>query len=266
MLEPDNLKPTPFRASAATASTSVFGIIPCRRRQCAKFPVGLREVWFQTSAMTLRQSLGLLGVILLAVAGSYLLRSNRPLGVYVGDRDTARDILADSSAPQAVHGTGEVTLVVFTDYRCPACRRSDPAMRAAIARDGDIRVVYRDWPIFGEPSRNAAQIALAAEGQGIYPAVHHAFMALPSFDEPSLRRVVLQAGGDWDRLQGDLQERARSIAARLARNELDAFGLGLEGTPGYLIGPYLVKGAMTEAEFLRAFEQARSTPLGRAVR
>jgi protein-disulfide isomerase len=43
----------------------------------------------------------------------------------------------------------------------------------------------------------------------------------------------------------------------LARNGAQAFALGLGGTPGYLIGSILVRGALREAEFTRAFTEAR---------
>ena len=50
------------------------------------------------------------------------------------------------------------------------------------------------------------------------------------------------------------------IARQLARNAQDAFALGLQGTPGYLVGPFIVEGALSEAEFLRVIDQARAKP------
>ena len=61
-------------------------------------------------------------------------------------------------------------------------------MRKAVARDGNIRLVYKDWPIFGAQSERAAKVALAADRQGIYPSVHHALMHMP-VDGQSMRRA-----------------------------------------------------------------------------
>jgi protein-disulfide isomerase len=58
-------------------------------------------------------------------------------------------------------------------------------------------------------------------------------------------------------LQGDLASNRTLIAAQLARNRRQAFELGLLGTPGYLIGPILVRGALSEAHFTRVFRKAR---------
>jgi protein-disulfide isomerase len=84
-------------------------------------------------------------------------------------------------------------------------------------------------------------------------------MQARSFDEAELRGAILGAGGDWERLQAERTENGQRISEQLAANQRDALALGLQGTPGYLIGPVLVEGAVTEAEFLRAFQQARAT-------
>jgi protein-disulfide isomerase len=148
---------------------------------------------------------------------------------------------------------------MFTDYQCPSCRKADPALRAAITRDGNVRVIYRDWPVFGERSERAAKVALAAHRQGVYAALHRRLMTSPSLDDRALRIAVEDVGGKWEQLEADLLTDELGIADQLARTSSDASALGLAGTPGYLIGPLLVEGALTEREFLRAFAQARSS-------
>jgi protein-disulfide isomerase len=204
------------------------------------------------------QVLTLLGLVLLAALTSYLLRDSRSLGRYAGASDVAAQILGDRASPQEAHGSANLTVVMFTDYQCPACRKADPALRAAVARDGNVRVVYKDWPIFGERSERAAKVALAAHRQNIYPILHHRLMRLRSFDDGALHDTVEASGGSWRVLEDDLLKHKESIDKQLLANRKDAFALGLQGTPAYLIGPLLVQGALSEREFLRAFEQARS--------
>jgi hypothetical protein len=69
--------------------------------------------------------------------------------------------------------------------------------------------------------------------------------------------AVEHSGGDWRRLQEDLAENRAQIFGELERIRTQAFGLGLGGTPGYLIGPILAEGALDEREFTRAFREAR---------
>lgn len=153
----------------------------------------------------------------------------------------------------------DLTMVAFTDYRCPACRVAAPAMDAAVAADGRMRVLYRDWPIFGAPSLQAARVALAAGYQHRYAAVHRRLMAEPrALDDAVLRQAVRAAGGDLLRLAQDLDRHDAAIAARLAANAEAAAQLGLPGTPGWLIGTRLHVGALDRDGFAAAFAAARA--------
>ena len=208
--------------------------------------------------MTRRDWMALAAAVLIGWLVSLGLRRAAPVGRDVGDNPIAAAILADRAAPALDPSNADLTLVVFTDYRCPACRRSAAALDAAVARDGRVRVVYRDWPIFGPASVRAARVALAAARQGIYPRLHTALMAEPRrLDPVVLRANVEQAGGDWQRLLRDLATHSGEIDAQLDRNRRDAQGLGLPGTPAYLIGPILVIGALNRAGFEKGIAQAR---------
>lgn len=167
-------------------------------------------------------------------------------------------VLENQTAPRAERGDATLTVVIFTDYQCPACRKAAPALQAAVAHDGHVRVIYRDWPIFGEISERAANVALAGHKQGIYPALHHELMRSSSLSEAALKVAVERVGGDWQRIQVDLRAQRGWIESQLSENRRDAFALGFRGTPGYLIGLIRVEGALTESEFVKAFKQARS--------
>jgi protein-disulfide isomerase len=130
-------------------------------------------------------------------------------------------------------------------------------MQRAAARDGKVRNVYKDWPIFGKASERAARTALASAFQNIYPLVHDRLMTGPAATREELRLAVERSGGNWGRLESDLTHHQKQLEAQLAHNRLQAFQLGLPGTPGYLIGPILIRGARTERDFLRVFNKAR---------
>jgi protein-disulfide isomerase len=199
----------------------------------------------------------LAALIVMGLLLSVMLRLDRDVGTDVSGSPLAASILKDSSSPTAAARGADLTLVVFTDYQCPACRRSDPEMRRAVQRDGRIRLIYKDWPILGERSRQAARVALASDSQGIYSEVHRNLMAAPDLGANGLRRAVEAAGGDWEQIEAELARNPERYDRQLAFNASQAFGLGLAGTPGYLIGPILVRGGLSERQFLRVFEEAR---------
>ncbi len=207
--------------------------------------------------LTRRDTLQLAGLVAGAAMITALLRMRRPLGEDVGDILSEGALPDDRSSPSEENPSADLTLVAFTDYRCPACRVAHPAMKRAVARDGRVRIVYKDWPIFGAASERAARVAIASDRQGIYPLVHDRLMTGPAHDEEALRSAVEESGGEWSRLEADLARHGSGISALLAQHGREALALGLAGTPGYLIGTMRVRGALNEAEFVRAFSEAR---------
>lgn len=211
-----------------------------------------------TKPFGVKQLVQLLGVVLIGWAVGHLFQSVWPVGRDVGDNPVVRSLLRDRQVPSSGAADPTLTLVVFTDYQCPACRLAAPAMEAAVASDGQVRVLYRDWPIFGPASERAARIALAADRQGVYPPLHRLLMGeRRPLDDRVLAEAVVAAGGDWNRVQADLRRYDTAITAQLGRTRDAARRLGLAGTPSYLVGPLLVEGAMDEACFRRAFPAAR---------
>lgn len=187
-----------------------------------------------------------------------LLRQGAPVGRDIGANPFAREVLRDVLSPSTQATDADLTLVLFTDYHCPACKLAAPAMDAAVARDGRVRVIYKDWPIFGERSKRAARVAIASTYQNIYPALHRRLMAeRRPLDERVMRVAVEMSGGDWGRLERDLARHGTEIDRQLSLNRQQAFGLGLPGTPAYLAGPILASGALTQSEFERLFARAR---------
>ncbi len=200
----------------------------------------------------------LLMVVLLGWAAGRVIERAQPIGRDLRGDPVVEAVRRAPDAPRRDVAGATLTMVVFTDYLCPACRAAHPAMAAAVAGDGRVRVVWRDWPIFGPRSERAARVAIAAARQGIYPAVHDALMSgPPPVDDAVLRRAVAAAGGDWARLIADLHAHEGAITAQLIRTQADARRLGLPGTPSWLIGSRLVTGAIDAATFRAAFAEAR---------
>ncbi|MEO7821031.1 MAG: DsbA family protein [Sphingomicrobium sp.] len=164
-----------------------------------------------------------------------------------------------SLAPERAAPGGDLTMVYFMDYQCPACRRYTPDVSRVLNRDRRIRVIYRDTPIFGPRSNEAARVAIASQFQGKHEAMHAALMAtkLP-LDDIALRSAADSSGVDWPQLQRDLSLHGAQIDALIARNLELAEAAGISGTPGFIIGQTLSDGALNEAQLKTAIADARA--------
>nr|WP_272210583.1 DsbA family protein [Marinicella sp. W31]MDC2876482.1 DsbA family protein [Marinicella sp. W31] len=150
-------------------------------------------------------------------------------------------ILHDPDAPEAGNPEGDVTIVAFLDYNCPFCKKSAPDLDRIVKEDGNIRLVYKDWPVLSEASVYGAQLALAASYQDKYEEVHHALMAVPGHKvtEERMLDAVHATDVDMQQLQNDVTGHHAEIAALLGRTMEQGDALGLVSTPTYLIGPMM---------------------------
>jgi len=168
-----------------------------------------------------------------------------------------------AAGPSAVilgNPRGDVTVAEFFDYQCPYCRRMQPVIRALLEDDPSLRLVHKHWPALGGGSILAARVALAARWQAErYGAVHAALMRLGGrFSEARIREAVAHAGLDMAALDRALATRAAEIDAALDEAERQARWLHLQGTPGYMVGRYVVHGAVGLAAMQRTVARARA--------
>lgn len=145
--------------------------------------------------------------------------------------------------PGAVLGNpqGKRTLVKFTDYGCTYCRASEADVQRLIAGDPELRVVIREWPIF-DGSEDAARMALAAAGQGKYPAFYQAMFAGGPPSPATVASAAAKAGLDVERAREDAASDA--VAAELAQNMQLARTLGFTGTPSWVAEGKVLQGAV----------------------
>lgn len=169
-----------------------------------------------------------------------------------------RKITDDPVAPKFEPADYDVTIVTYSDYQCPFCRKVHPVLERIAREDGKVRIVYRDWPIFGPASEEAASAAIASQWQGKHAAFNDALMRTEGkLDSVKIRAAANAVGVDWARLQRDVRGRKSEIDALIGRTSRQAAEMRLQGTPALLIGPYLVPGAIDYAGLSKAVSAAR---------
>ena len=74
------------------------------------------------------------------------------------DDTLSRDaVLRDPEIPALGNPQGDLTVVEYFDYQCPYCKKVAPEIAQVVRDDGKIRLVLKDWPIFGAVSKSAAR-------------------------------------------------------------------------------------------------------------
>lgn len=167
------------------------------------------------------------------------------------------ELLRDPASPVGGNPKGDVTLVEFSDYNCPYCRRVAPLLAEAEASDPKLRIVYKEIPILGSNSQYAAKAALAAHRQDRYVAFHRALMDAKGIAAEGLvLAIAAKIGLDVARLKSDIED--PSIQAAIDRNLALARTLRITGTPSFVVGGEIARGAIDLERMRALIVQARA--------
>jgi protein-disulfide isomerase len=173
--------------------------------------------------------------------------------------DTARNTTLTTQAKAIFHNPidavvgnpkGDVTIVEFMDYNCGWCKKSVTEMQALVAIDKNVRVVLKEFPIFGEGSEYAARAALASVKQGKYWEFHQAMFASEGKITPEVvDQIAKEHALDVAKMKVDMK--AAEIDAAIKKNQAMAQSLALTGTPAFIVDDKLIPG-YTELANLQA--------------
>jgi protein-disulfide isomerase len=173
---------------------------------------------------------------------------------------TWQSLLAEPNPTPAVGAAkGDVTIVEFFDYNCPGCRALDPQMNRLLSKDGGVRVIRRDWPVFGAVSAYAAYCSYAAAKEGKYQLAHDALInSKQDLDKKEDVQAILRAAGfDMQKIDADIAQHEKEYSGIVARDAREAQALGVKGTPGVVIGGQVVSGDADYARLVDLVAQAR---------
>ena len=153
------------------------------------------------------------------------------------------------SSPRQVtlgNAQGDVTVVEFFDYNCGYCKRAMTDM-LEILKDSKVKFVLKEFPVLGEGSVQAAQVAAAARMQDKtgkkYLEFHQKLLGgRGQADKARALAVAKEVGFDVARIEKDMA--SDEVKGQLEESFKLAEALGLNGTPSYVVGSDVVVGAV----------------------
>jgi protein-disulfide isomerase len=141
-----------------------------------------------------------------------------------------------------------VTIVEFTDYQCPACAATQPALERLVKEYGDkLRLVARDFPLSQHgDALKAAEAAEAAREQGKY--WEYVQLLMGHQDALGLEKLKNYAAElKLDRAQFDQALDSSKFAATVQRDIDAGMRLGIDATPTVFINGRRVSDKSYEA-------------------
>lgn len=172
---------------------------------------------------------------------------------------TMDDIFIDKTSPALGNPKGNVAIACFFDFQCTYCKHDYPQLLQTISEDGNIRLILKHWPIFGDTSVYAARLSLAAVHSGQYDAVVNTLIRATGPLSPARIDTLLgSAGIDAAVLKANYQRYQATIDEALDRNSAHAAAFKFPGTPSYIVGQKSYSGAMSEIRLKTAIEKARA--------
>jgi protein-disulfide isomerase len=145
-----------------------------------------------------------------------------------------------------VNPAGARTLVAFTDYNCGYCRRGFSDVLQLMKDDAGLRVIIKELPVLGARSQEAAEAAIAARlqdpGGERMLALHRRLMEEKgAVDRTRVLAVAAELGFDAASIEKNLN--SPEVKASLEETARLAGELGIRGTPSYVVGNDVVRGA-----------------------
>jgi len=168
------------------------------------------------------------------------------------------DLEKNAASPVGGNIGGNITIVEFFDYRCSYCKRVFPSVMKLLKDDGKIRYVFKEFPILGPESMTASRAALAVWNmdRSKYMAFHTAMMeSRGGLTEKKVFRLAAGAGLNPEKLRAAMNDPA--VDAEIQRNYKLAEALDITGTPAFVVGSHVVRGAIDMTSLMQLVTAAR---------
>lgn len=156
-----------------------------------------------------------------------------------------------------------VTIVEFSDFQCPYCKRVVPTLDQILEKYPDqVRVVYRHLPLerIHARAQPAAEAAACAGDQGKFWDFHHrVFENNRQLSDEDLERYAVDAGLEMEDFRQCVAE--RKFQQAVEADSAAAQSLGLSGTPAFFVNGIPLTGALPLEQFVDVIdaELARQT-------
>ena len=186
------------------------------------------------------------------------LRAKHKVQIFLTEPEAPVLKISADDDPAKGNQNATVTIVMFSDFQCPACARTHPVLEEVLKQylPNKARFVVRDFPLMDlhPQAFRAAEAANAANAQGkFFEFIDVLYKNQKALDDASLKRYAAEIGLDVKRFEADLS--SNRFAAEIRKDREDGVNYGIRGTPTIFVNGVRVNELSAEA-FKTAIEKA----------
>ena len=148
-----------------------------------------------------------------------------------------------AALPTVGNSEADYTIIEFFDYRCGYCSKQANDFQKLLNNSDNVKIIYMEWPIFGDISDTAAKIAFIVwqRHPNLYFEVHNQFMQLgPKMKKVSIVDILNKIDLNGEEIfQEAVDQKSNDI---IEANMKLAKSLGLRGTPASIVNDSIYPG------------------------
>ena len=160
-------------------------------------------------------------------------------------------------APSRGTADAKVTVVEFSDFHCPFCKRVQPTLTQLLAKyPTAVKLVYKHMPLdqLHPQARRAAEASWCAQQQGKFWQYHDLLYAGgPDGSDATLAALAGRAGLDPSIYQECMA--SGQAAAVVQRHVDEGAKFGVSGTPGFFVNGRFLNGAVPLETFVQVIDE-----------
>ncbi len=161
-----------------------------------------------------------------------------------------------AGAPIRGPESAAVTIVEFSDFQCPFCKRVTPTLDQIRREYGDrVRIAFKHLPLDIHPAAMGAHVAAeAAHRQGRFWEMYERIFANQQQLAPAqFETYAREIGLDLARFQRDVA--SSELRARVETDKELASSLEVTGTPGFFVNGRFLSGAQPFESFKKLIDE-----------
>lgn len=164
-----------------------------------------------------------------------------------------------NNAPFKGSEDAEITIVEFSDFQCPFCKKVNPTIDEIMKKNkGKIKFAFRQNPLpFHKNAMSAAKASLAADAQGKFWEMHDAlFENQRNLTDENIKKLAKDLGLNVAQFEKDWK--GKKFDVQIQEDLKFAKSSGATGTPSFFINGVFVRGARPANYFQQVIDKLQA--------